>query len=161
MDVQNQVSRTESIDLIQSSPDDQPLSNAHLQSVLENIVSMNPLPFPWIIVSAKPVIICRTKVDPYKQAQIDFTIRADTNMKWTLFVKDCEFDWILCDLPTHLITMESILLIVQKLDSCNLYVWETRMRNLSSCTSKGQSLYMESQVSNRVVNVFVVNAMCP
>ena len=71
MDVQNQVSRTESIDLIQSSTDDHPPNNAHLQSVLENIVSMNPLPFPWVIVSAKPVIICRTKVDPYKQAQID------------------------------------------------------------------------------------------
>ena len=78
------------------------------------------------MISAESVIICRMKVDPYEQAQIDFTIRADTNMKWTLFVRDCEFDWklcpLLCDLPTHLTTMESIILIVQKLDSCNLCV---------------------------------------
>ena len=135
------MSRTESTDLIQSSTDDQPPSNAHLQSVLENIISMNPLPFPWIIVSAEPVIICRTKVDPYKQAQIDFTIRADTNMKWKLFVRDCEFDWklcpLLCDLPTYLITMESILLIVQKLDSCNLCVGNQDEKFIELVQAKG------------------------
>ena len=66
------------------------------------------------------------KVLPYKQVEIELTIRISDDTKWTLFVRNYEVDSRICpllgNLPTHLENMESILLVIQKLGDCNLCV---------------------------------------
>lgn len=105
-------------------PDD--CSSQSVSSVLNSVIHLNPLPSPWMTISADPIILCRMKVHPYKQVEIDLTIRINDDMKWILFVRSCQIDSRICpllgDLPIHLENMESILLVIQKLNDCNLCV---------------------------------------
>ena len=96
------------------------------------------------------------KVHAHKHVEIDLTIRADANMKCTLFVRDCEIDARICpllgDLPTCLENMESILLVVQKLSDCNLCVGSQDEKFTELCKQQ-----VESQV--KVENVLNVKAV--
>ena len=130
-----ELSRTESPHLIQtpssdhppisaSPPDDDSLQS--VSSVLETVIRLNPLPSPWMTISAEPIVLCKMKVHPYKQVEIELTIRISDDMKWTLFVRNCQVDSRICpllgSLPIHLENMESILHVIQKLGDCNLCV---------------------------------------
>ena len=129
-----ELSRPESPNLIQtpssdichpaSPPDDD--SSQSVSSVLDSVIRLNPSPSPWMTISAEPVVLCKMKVLPYKQVEIELTIRISDDTKWTLFVRNYEVDSRICpllgNLPTHLENMESILLVIQKLGDCNLCV---------------------------------------
>ena len=130
-----ELSRTESPDLIQPPSSDHPPSNnipasdyssQSVSSMLDSVIRLNPLPSPWMTISAEPVILCKMKVYPYKQVEIDLTIRVNDDMKWTLFVRNCQVDSRICpllgNLPIHLENMESILLVIQILNDCNICV---------------------------------------
>lgn len=111
---------------VQSMPsiDDNPAYS--FPSMLNNILCLNPLPPPWIIVSNNPVIMCRMKVNQGRHVEVDFTIRSDDTMKWMVFLREKELNSINCPLldglPSHLMDIKSVLLIVNKLNESKLCV---------------------------------------
>ena len=105
-------------------PDD--MYSQSVSSMLNSVIRLNPLPSPWITISTEPIILCKMKVHTHKQAEVDLTIRINNDMKWTLFVRSHEVDSKICpmlsNLPLCVENMESILLVVQKLNDCRLCV---------------------------------------
>ena len=69
-------------------------------------------------ISADPVILCEMKVYPYRQVEVDLTIRINDDMKWRLFVRSCKLNSSICpllgNLTIHFENMESALLMIQK-----------------------------------------------
>ena len=97
-------------DNIPASPTDDHPSQS-VSSVLDNVFNVFHLPSPWMTISADPVVLCKMKVHPCKQVEVDLTIRINDDMKWTLFVSSCELNSSICpllgNLPIHLENMES------------------------------------------------------
>ena len=114
-DLQVNIAPDPPINTLPSPVNDTP--SPSFSAMLHNVLCLNPLPYPWVIVSDYPVILCRMKIKQHKHVEVDFTIRADETMKYFVFFREQGLNStnypLLNGLPSFL---ESALFIVNKLN---------------------------------------------